>query len=122
MSVRYRRLSPEKDYTFGQNDKDFISDLEAVKQAVYTRLKLLYSEWWEDVEDGFPFFEQIAGRPGSQNNIAAADLVIRERILGTTDVSQIAEYSSSFNSTTRRLIVYTKVNTIYGEFSLEVTF
>lgn len=120
--MRYRRLDVDGDYTFGQNTQNFVVDAEAVKQAVYTRLLLLYNEWWENVEDGLPFFQQIAGKFGTPENLNGVDLVIRERIINTEGVAQIIEYQGTFDSQNRTYSVYTKVNTIYGEFALEVTF
>lgn len=122
LDMRYRRLDENNDYVFGQNNQDFVSDADAVKQAIYTRLKLLYGEWWEDTQDGFPFFEQVAGKSATPANLQAVDLLIQERIQNTEGVLQILDYVNNFNSTTRELIVYTKVNTIYGDFELEVTF
>lgn len=120
--MRYRRLDSNDDYTFGQNTQDFVSDVDAVKQAVFTRLKLLYGEWWESTEDGFPFFEQVAGKPGSFGSLQAVDLVIRDRIINTENVVQIIAYSGTYNAETRNYSVYTKINTTFGDFELEVTF
>lgn len=120
--MRYRRLDSSDDYTFGQNTQDFVSDVDAVKQAVFTRLKLLYGEWWENTEDGFPFFEQVAGKPGSPGSLQAVDLVIRDRIINTENVVQIIAYSGIYNAETRNYSVYTKINTTFGDFELEVTF
>lgn len=120
--MRYRRLDTNNDYVLGQNTQDFVTDLEAVKQAVYTRLKLLYSEWWENIEDGFPFFEQVAGRSANPSSLQAVDLVIRDRIINTENVVQILAYSGAFNHDTRNYTVYTKINTAYGDFETEVTY
>ena len=116
--MRYRRLDSNGDYTFGQNNQNFVVDAESVKQAIYTKLNLLYGEWWENIEDGLPFFEQIAGKFGTSENLNSADLVIRERIINTEGVSQIIEYQGTFDSQNRTYSVYTKVNTIYGEFTM----
>ena len=120
--MRYRRLDENNEYSFGQNSQDFTFDANAVKQAVYTRLKLLYAEWWEDLEDGFPYFQQIAGKPGNTQSLQAVDLVIRERIINTPGVVQIIAYEGAFNHETRQYSVYTKINTEYGDFELEVAF
>ena len=120
--MKYRRLDENYDYVFGQNEQDFVSDVEAVKQALYTRLKLLYGEWWEDTEDGFPFLQQIAAQAGTPENLQTADLLITDRIVNTEGVLNISEYNSEFDGEVRSFSVYTKVNSIYGEFDLEVSF
>jgi hypothetical protein len=110
----YRKLSPEGDYTFGQNKQNYISGREAVAQAVYTRLLLLYGEWWENTEDGLPLFQQIFGNRSKET----ADLLIRSRILGTTDVTGIASYASTLNVTTRKYQFNCIISTLYGEIEL----
>jgi hypothetical protein len=121
MILKYRRLSPTGDYVFGQNNFDFISAVDAVKQAIETRLKLLLNEWWEDQEDGLPFFEQIAGVFVTPEKQQAIDLIIRDRITGTLGVSRIIEFVSTFDSVNRKYTASCKVDTIYGEIQLEVT-
>jgi len=118
--MKYRRLDENKDYVFGQNEQDFVDEKTAVEQAIYTRLKLLYGEWWENIEDGFPFFEQIAGQSGTEEKLQAMDLVVSDRILQTEGVLQIVEFERTFEN--REYLVYTKVNSIYGSFELEVNF
>lgn len=120
--MKYRKLDQNKDYVFGENTQNFVTDLEAVKQAIYSRLKLLLGEWWEDIEDGLPFFEQIAGKTGSQSNLNAADLVIRDRIINTENVLDLLDYNGVLDHTTRQYSVTAKVNTTFGVFELEVTF
>lgn len=120
--MKYRRLDENKDYLFGQNEQDFVSEVESVKQAIYTRLKLLRGEWWENSEDGFPFFEQIAGQSGTPEKLQAADLVVTDRIINTEGVLEIVEFESSLDGNSRQYIVYTVVNSIYGSFELEVNF
>lgn len=60
--MRYRRLDSNGDYTFGNGKYDFLVDIEAVPQAVQTKLKLFRGEWWEDLSEGLPFFQEIAGQ------------------------------------------------------------
>ena len=64
----YRRLDADYDYTFGQGKQDFVSGVDAVAQAIYTRLFLLFGEWWEDQKDGLPLWQSIIGVPGSPNS------------------------------------------------------
>lgn len=115
--MRYRRLDSNGDYTFGQNYQDFVTDVDAVAQAILTRLKMLYSEWWEDQTDGLPLWQDILGVSGK--NVRAIDGLIRERIAGTTNVTSIESYTSNFNSETRAYSFTAVVNTDFGQ--VEVT-
>ena len=52
----YRMLDADGDYVFGRSKHAYLEGVEAVAQAIKTRLLLLYAEWWEDREDGLPLF------------------------------------------------------------------
>lgn len=116
----YRKLTETDDYSFGRNEQDFISGAEAVAQAVYTNLKLLRGEWWENVENGLPLFEEIIGESGTEEGKATVDTIVSDRILSTEGVQEIAEYESSFAA--RRYTARAVINTIYGETAVEVTY
>ena len=88
--------------------------MEAVAQAIKTRLLLLYSEWWEDREDGLQLFEKILASSGSPSNVQAVDFLFKERISGTKGVLSILGYDSNFNDDTRKYTFRAVVETLYG--------
>jgi hypothetical protein len=100
--------------TFGRGSQNLTYGNYAVGQAIQTRLKLLKGEWFEDTEDGLPLFQQILGTKSTKNNLQIIDSLIRERILNTTDVTEIIEYSSSSSNEDRTYTFTAKVNTTYG--------
>jgi hypothetical protein len=114
----YRRLSSDGDYVFGQNKQDFQSDNEAAAQAVYTRLKLLLTEWWEDSSDGLPLFQSILGARTNKGK-QAIDLILQTRIRNTLNVTDLFDFSSTFDSETRKYSFQCRVDTTYGEINLE---
>lgn len=119
----YRRQDANGDYSFGRNSQDFLSGADAVQQAIKTRLLLLLGEWWEDQEDGLPFFESIAGALGANPQVKRnIDSLIRERILGTKEVQSIDSFESVFDRASRQFSVSAVVNTVYGRVPVEVTF
>lgn len=111
----YRALDKEGDYTFGQNSQNFLSGVEAVAQAIYTRLKLFLGEWWMDINDGLPMWQSILGSPSGEANLRAVDNLIKTRIRETQGVDSIVSYTSTFDTNTRRYSFTAEVNTIYGE-------
>lgn len=118
----YRRLDANDDYVFGSNRQAFLSETDAVAQAVYTRLKLLLEEWWEDTEDGLPLFQSILGARTNKGK-QAIDTIIQDRIRGTTNVTDLFDFSSSYDNETRQYTFRCQVMTIYGQVDLgEVTF
>lgn len=121
--MRYRRLDVNGDYTFGQNRLAFLLKTDAVAQAIYTRLKLLLTEWWEDPEDGLPLFQAILGARTNRGT-QAIDLILQKRIRNTTDVTDLYDFTSTFDNETRKYTFQCRVDTVYGEITLnqEVTF
>ncbi len=115
--MRYRKLSPLGDYTFGAGPLDFYRDVpEAVGQAVMTRLLLWRGEWFLDTDEGTPFLDGILGK----HTIATANLTIQDRIQTTQGMVDIESYDSQFNADDRDLSVEATINTIYGPTALQV--
>lgn len=85
------------DYTMG---KPFLTKAAAVAQAIYTRLKLLQGEWWEQLDDGLPLFQNILGTRGHPDNLHAVDLLVQARIIETPHVKQITDFHSSYENRT----------------------
>jgi hypothetical protein len=111
----YRMLDSDGDYVFGRGKHAYLEGIEAVAQAIKTRLLLLYSEWWEDREDGLPLWEQILSAPASEDSLTAVDLLFKERIENTTGVLSLLGYESSFDRERRKYTFTAAVETMYGE-------
>lgn len=110
----YRRLSSLGDYTFGQGKGNYLSGVDATAQAILTRLRLYLGEWWEDQEDGLPMWQSILGaRTGSTK---AIDRLIQQRILGTPNVTEIINLSSSLEA--RQYVFTCTVNTAFGQVTI----
>jgi hypothetical protein len=117
--MRYRKLDNSGDYTFGTSSNFYVGTT-AVSQAIYTNLKLLYGEWWEDTSQGLPLFEQILGKHGTPNDIRAVDLIIQECINQVTGVLNINNYTSSFEN--RKYSATCTVKTPYGDATVPIEF
>lgn len=116
--MRYRKLDANGDAVFGHQQNDFYRDQpEAVAQAVKTRLALFTGEWFLDVTDGTPWTTQVLGKYTNDQY----DAVIRDRILGTTGVTQIDSYSSTVNTATRTLTVTATIDTQFGTATFTTT-
>lgn len=115
MTIRYRKLTSTGDYTFGFSVDNFYLDLQAVAQAIQTRLQLLKESWWRDLNDGLPLFQDILGTPASPENLAAIDGFIQQRIIDTPGVIALVSYESSFNKSTRQYSYTCVVQTQYSE-------
>lgn len=116
--MKYRKLDENGDSAFG--NKKWLNGREAVAQAILTRLRLLYGEWWENIADGLPLFQEILGRYGGDEAREAVDLIISERIQGTQNVLHLTSYQSAFDISTRHYSAHCTVDTIFGEITLNM--
>lgn len=117
--MKYRRLDNNGDYVFGFGKNSFLDGVEAIAQAVTTRLKLLRGEWWENLNDGLPLWQEILGNSGSNQHLAYVDNLITERIINTPGVTQIITYEGLWDSSTRQYSFNSKINTSYSETTIE---
>ena len=117
--MKYRALDKNGDFTFGR--RLFYTNQEAVAQAISTRLKLLFGEWWENRDDGMPLFEQIVGVYNGDSAREAIDLIISERIQKTENVTRVVSYKSNFDANTREYSAICVVDTSFGEISLSLS-
>lgn len=115
--MRYRKLSPTGDYTFGSGQLNFfINTPEAVAQAVKTSLLLWIGEWYLNIEEGTPYMQGILGK----HTQATMDATIKKRIGSVQGVTSIDNYVSSIDPETRKASVSATLNTIYGVTPLQV--
>lgn len=119
MTIRYRKLTADGDYTFGNSSLNFYTGVQAVAQAIQTRLQLYKESFWRDIEDGLPMFQNILGTPGSPNNLEAINGIIQQRISDTEGVLGITSFSSAFDRPTRQYSYSAVVQTIYSETLVE---
>ncbi|WP_432783736.1 hypothetical protein QZH45_09750 [Pseudomonas corrugata] len=104
-----RRLDENGDIvTRGQQ---FLSGKEEIAQTVLTRLRLFLGEYFRDITDGTPWYEQILGK---FTNLSAAEAALRARIANTPGVIRLTSFSADFDITTRRYSVTAGILTEFG--------
>ena len=111
--MRYRALDENGDMVM-RNGQAYIEDAEAVRQACATRLRLLIYEWWEDIEDGVPYWQKII----ATRDIDEAVRLIKKRIQGTDNVLSVLDMEHDWNNETRTLRIRAAVQSVYGLFEL----
>lgn len=115
--MRYRKLTADGDYSFGNGQQDFYRDVpEAVGQSVLTRLLLWLNEWYLNIDDGTPYMTGILGK----HSKTTADVTIQERITTTTGITDISNYTSVIDPQNRDMTVSVDLDTIYGPTKLQV--
>lgn len=89
-----------------------LSDINAVRQAIATRLRLFMGEWWENLNLGLPVFQSILGQLASPSGIAAMQALIQQNILVTPYVTGVTNVGVNF--TAGKLAYTTTVQTAFG--------
>jgi len=115
-TILYRKLDANHDPIYGQGRANYLTDVDAVAQAIQTRLLLFVGEWWENTLDGLPLWQQILGASASPANQQKITLLIQQRILGTPYVlpNGIQSLYASFNRATLTFDFYAVVQTQFG--------
>jgi len=121
--MRYRCLDENHDFCFGRGKGDYLEDSVenpvAIAQAIKTRLMLYYGEWFMDIKDGLPLWQQILGHRIKKKGII--DEIITNRIKGllTPDnqyaVTMVSQVDSTYDETTRRYEYSCVADTIFGK-------
>lgn len=92
--------------------KIFITAQLEIEQTIRTRLRLFLGEYFRDITDGTPWFEQILGKGV---NMSAREAALRNRIGNTPGVIRLTAFSTSFPDVNARLLTVTaSVLTQYG--------
>ncbi len=94
--MRYRILDQNGDYSFGRGQQNLTYGTYAVSQAIKTRLALLKNEWWENLEEGLPLYQDILGKSGSIDRLTIVELLIKKTIGETPDVIGIKSFDSTY--------------------------
>jgi hypothetical protein len=108
-----RGLDVNNDWTFGSGKQNYLSDADAVKQCVMTRLKSWKGNCFFDLEAGVDWNNYL-----DIGTKTLLDLDIKRVILGTDKVLKISSYNSTLDTENRKLTVSAKVETFYGTLTI----
>ena len=92
--------------------KIFTSQADEIAQTIRTRLRLFLGEYFRDITDGTPWFEQILGK---NVNMSAREAALRNRIASSPGVIRLIAFDVNFpDVNARSLTVTASVLTQYG--------
>lgn len=115
--MRYRKLTDDDDYTFGNSQADFYRDVPmAVGQAAKTRLLLWLGEWYLNIDEGTPYLQGILGK----YSLETAETTIRDRVQDTEGLANIENLEGILDAENRHLSVGITINTIYGPTTVQI--
>lgn len=113
--ITYRKLDENGDPLWGNGQGSFLSDIDAVAQAIRTRLLLFAGEWWENLSLGTPVFQSMLGQSTSDQALQTVALLLKQRIAGApfvTAVSQVEISRDAARAVSFSAFAYTQFGTL----------
>lgn len=117
--ISYLRLDASYDPVF--DPASALTDLAAVVQAIKTRIFLLQGEWWENLNEGTPLFQEILGARATPKGQQIMALALSARIAGTPYVTAVQNVTVTFNPETRLFTYSATVQTAFGVTTITLT-
>jgi hypothetical protein len=115
-TITYLQLDADGDPIL--NPAASLTDKDAVRQAILTRLLLFQGEWWEDLNEGTPWFQTILGTRVTPNNQQVMTQALAARITGTPYVTAIQNLDVAFDPVARKFSFSATVQTAFGTVSI----
>jgi hypothetical protein len=116
-SITYLQLDASYDPIF--DPRAALQDLQAVEQAIKTRVLLFEGEWWEDLNLGTPMFQEIIGARATPNGQQVMSAALAARISGTPFVSTVQNINATFASASRKFSFSATADTSFGAVSVQ---
>ena len=104
-----RGLDSDNDWTFGSGKQNYLTDIDALKQNIVTRLKSWKGNCFFDITAGVDWNNYL-----DIGTKSLLDMDIKRVILQSTGVLKIVDYSSTLDTDERNLTVSVTVQSIYG--------
>ncbi len=112
--MRVRRIEENGD--IATSGVIWLYNRDAVGQTIQTRLRLFLGEYFRDIQDGTPWFQEILG---TFDNIGRVESIIKRRISETEGVDRILEFSTNYDPSTRIYSVNCNVLTQWGALDIQ---
>ena len=97
---------------FENGDLVMVEGADAIRQAIFIRLRFFLGEWFLDESAGCDWHGSVLGR---KYNAAAVEAVVSKALLETPGVASVISIDPSFDSTTRTVSVAWSVSTDFGK-------
>lgn len=112
--MKTRALDANKDWQFGRGLQSFVTEKNALKQNISTRLKSWKNDCFFAMDDGVDWqnFLDIGKK-------TLLDLDIKRVLLQTEGVLRISSYTSTLNTAARAATISATVATVFGLVTVE---
>lgn len=90
------------DLIFEEFDFFLFDGLDQIIQNLSIRLKFILGEWFLDITQGIPYFEQFFKKAP---NLIQIDTILKEEIATTRGIAELVSFETNFNPRTRTFFV-----------------
>lgn len=106
------------DFIIKNGEFEIITDAEQTIQNIRERLLSYLGDYFLDLEHGVPYYQTIFTKPFNLTNV---ENIIKSKVLEDEDVTEFAQFTTTFDPERRSLSISMVVNTVYGS-TVEVAF
>lgn len=96
------KLDDNNDIVIENNTLVFTTGTDEIRQSIVERLNFFKGEWFLDLKNGTPWFQDIFGKGNRLSTISTA---LKSRIIDTQGVKRLQEFTLDLNNSTRELLV-----------------
>ena len=111
------RIIPIGDLGLVNGDVVIVDGREQIRQAIFCNFRFFLAEWFLDLREGVPYFQEILIKSPNLETVTAA---FRETLLNTPGVQEINKFDLELDGSTRTLRFDFEVSTEDGQ-TLTVT-
>ncbi len=109
--MRVSGLDSDNDFTFGNGKSNYITNAEAVRQNVKTRLEFFNNDWFLDTKYGIDWVTLLGNRGTEKLILKQLELVI----LGTEGVQFIETLDIAVDRQSRKIAINYSLSTFFDE-------
>lgn len=90
--------------------------LEAIRQHLVSNLRSFKQEWFLNLDQGVPYFQEVLRK---NPNPVVIDAIFKEAIINTVGVNELTSFELTFDTVQRKMILDFSVDTIEGEINFD---
>ncbi len=110
------KLDEDGDIAIENNSFVLIEGQEEIEQNLTQRLRMFYSEWFLDLREGVPYFEQVLKKVPDP---VVLDSIFKRAISQTPGIEEILEFNMDVDASTRKLSLSMRCRTRDGILTIE---
>ncbi|WP_392563446.1 hypothetical protein RHO13_08565 [Orbus wheelerorum] len=96
-----RELDKNHDWTFGRGKANYLSQSDAIKQCIKTKILALKGNWILNADEGIAWFDYLTKNP----NVAQLERDVKNAIASIDGVTEIISFDIGLDSVTRVFLI-----------------